>query len=649
MNYYLTLLRLRDIASRNSTSIIRKGKKYLKAGQKPPKGAVTHRGPKGGTYYIIEDKHLKIGGKHHELVRSRGVTKDQWDEIKQKHLNEGAESVEFIPQPEYGGVSGKKLYNIYVRGKNTDEKIEGKIKADKEKYGKRVKNLLKYNDMGLHHNHDAEVKIKKVLKRSEDGIQFIDTTGKEWEIPVGNVKLNEAGNPEFRSMIDPDDLKIHYKSGKTLSIVTTKHKNGWEWTYTENASDDEKKPRKTKQLEPKPIENLNHLESAKKVLIGHSKNQTDYASAVSEWEYRGEAIDAGSPGGKAINPKKCHLCGHPIRWIHPIYNTDIGKVLEVGSECIGQHPFKFGDGTVDKKSAVKDVRAAKKARGEAAYQRISDHLDNMKEILDKQFANKTGITNYDDWYNAAREKPDFSDEDRKVINEYESLKFPYTLMSLSIKHKSGKDISTDHAYKSLLEKTGYSIPKEDLDEYHSYYRKVDKSREKLDEPDIQSLRVEKQKQADEKAKQYRERADKLKQESEELYKNQDQLTDLLQHSAGYKKTERVQKKHRSLGKQAWEAHQESEQFNKRARKLEAGVRIKGDAKRADDAKRENAMGEVEVGKTWVAAYGKPLGKIVKLNRKTVVVHNEKQNRKETWDINNLKILSDSEKQFWNIE
>jgi len=93
---------------------------------------------------MIEDKHMKIGGKHHELVRSRGVTKDQWNEVKQKHLDEGAESVEFIPQPEYGGVKGKKLYNIYVRRGDTDEKIGNKVKVDKEKYGKRkVKDMNK--------------------------------------------------------------------------------------------------------------------------------------------------------------------------------------------------------------------------------------------------------------------------------------------------------------------------------------------------------------------------------------------------------------------------------------------------------------------------------------------------------------------------
>jgi len=139
---YLNLLRLREIASLKS-NIIQKGKKYIKPGQKAPKGVQLHKGPKGGTYYLIEDKHMKIGGKHHELIRSKGVTKDQWDEVRQKHLDKGAESVEFIPQPEYGGKEGQKLYNIYVRRGDTDQKIEGKIKADKEKFAHRKRGAMK--------------------------------------------------------------------------------------------------------------------------------------------------------------------------------------------------------------------------------------------------------------------------------------------------------------------------------------------------------------------------------------------------------------------------------------------------------------------------------------------------------------------------
>lgn len=166
---YLTLLRLREIASLKS-NIIQKGKKYIRPGQKAPKGVQLHKGPQGGTYYLVEDKHMKIGGKHHELIRSKGVPKDQWDDIRQKHLEEGAESVEFIPQPDYGGKVGKKLYNIYVRRGDTDEKVEGKIKADKEKFAQRKMNAKKKelniyntNSSNMTRKTDPGTKIDEVL------------------------------------------------------------------------------------------------------------------------------------------------------------------------------------------------------------------------------------------------------------------------------------------------------------------------------------------------------------------------------------------------------------------------------------------------------------------------------------------------------
>ena len=163
MGYYTTLIRLQYIASQNSGNVIRKGKKYLKPGQKPPNKAVTHKGPRGGVYYIIEDRHMKISGKHHELVRSKGVTKDQWEEVRQKHIAAGAESVEFIPQPEYGGVSGTKLYNIYVRNAETDKKIQETTEKNK-KYGKK-KNintmLTKNSNMNIKESEPFEYEDEK--------------------------------------------------------------------------------------------------------------------------------------------------------------------------------------------------------------------------------------------------------------------------------------------------------------------------------------------------------------------------------------------------------------------------------------------------------------------------------------------------------
>lgn len=195
---YLNLLRLREIASLKS-NIIQKGKKYIKPGQKAPKGVQLHKGPRGGTYYLVEDKHMKIGGKHHELIRSKGVTKDQWNDIRQKHLDNGAESVEFIPQPEYGGKAGQKLYNIYVRQGDTDEKVEGKIKTNKEKFAQRKRETMKKEG----------AKTPEPMKEPE------------WEI--GNTYSNKSHAW--------DEEKEHKNKGYKTSIEIGKNERGKN-TYT---------------------------------------------------------------------------------------------------------------------------------------------------------------------------------------------------------------------------------------------------------------------------------------------------------------------------------------------------------------------------------------------------------------------------------
>jgi hypothetical protein len=123
---------------KKSSFIIEKGKKYVKPGVKPPKGVVLHRGPKGGSYYFVEDKHLQSGGKHHELVRSKGVTADQFKAIEEHYKSQGAESVQFVHKPNVErNKEGKKLYNIYVRHQDTDQRLADKAAKDKARYGKK--------------------------------------------------------------------------------------------------------------------------------------------------------------------------------------------------------------------------------------------------------------------------------------------------------------------------------------------------------------------------------------------------------------------------------------------------------------------------------------------------------------------------------
>jgi hypothetical protein len=138
---------------RKSLSIIEKGKKYVKSGVKPPKGVVLHRGPKGGYYYFVEDKHLKHQGQHHELVRSKGVTEDQFKAIEDHYKGKGAESVQFVHKPNIErNKEGQKLYNIYVRNKDTDKKIADKAAKDKARYGKKPSQEEKFKtEMGRQH------------------------------------------------------------------------------------------------------------------------------------------------------------------------------------------------------------------------------------------------------------------------------------------------------------------------------------------------------------------------------------------------------------------------------------------------------------------------------------------------------------------
>ena len=136
-SYYLSLVRLQHITSLKPFDLIIKGKKYIKHGQTAPKGVVTHRGPHGGVFYFVEDKHLKNQGKEHELIRSRGVTKDQFKTIEEKYKSQGAESVHFVHVPGLEkNQKGENLYNIYVNwGETTQKKISDKKMADKARYG----------------------------------------------------------------------------------------------------------------------------------------------------------------------------------------------------------------------------------------------------------------------------------------------------------------------------------------------------------------------------------------------------------------------------------------------------------------------------------------------------------------------------------
>ena len=72
-----------------------------------------------------------------------------------------------------------------------------------------------------------------------------------------------------------------------------------------------------------------------KSVLSLSADKVAYERAKREWVYRGEVIDHGPIKEQIPKPAECQFCGHPIRYGYRLYNTVNQKVVEVGSECIG--------------------------------------------------------------------------------------------------------------------------------------------------------------------------------------------------------------------------------------------------------------------------------------------------------------------------
>jgi hypothetical protein len=90
-----------------------------------------------------------------------------------------------------------------------------------------------------------------------------------------------------------------------------------------------------------------------------SAEKNNYNIAKREWEYRGEVIDHGPLKDQIPKPAECQFCGHKIRYGYRLHNTVNQKIVEVGSECIGN----FLEITPGLASALDDdKRTARKRR-----------------------------------------------------------------------------------------------------------------------------------------------------------------------------------------------------------------------------------------------------------------------------------------------
>jgi hypothetical protein len=218
MNLLSRLLALQEIT---------KGKKYIRPGQQPPKGVTIHTGKRGGKYYLTEDKHMRLSGQHHELVRGVGVKRDVWDDIKNQFLTEGAKSVEFINKPDnYKDKEGNPLYNIYVNwGEDTQKKIEEKLLRDREKYGKRHESVTKIQEQ-----IDALKKLAEDrLNESSDWWKQKHPDPEEYLEPDEKQKLKELETtgpkepePEFKQAFDDLNNGTQY-----VRISDLRRKLGW--------------------------------------------------------------------------------------------------------------------------------------------------------------------------------------------------------------------------------------------------------------------------------------------------------------------------------------------------------------------------------------------------------------------------------------
>ena len=72
-------------------------------------------------------------------------------------------------------------------------------------------------------------------------------------------------------------------------------------------------------------------------VLALSVEKKNYDLAKREWEYRGEVIDHGPLKDQIPKPAECQFCGHKIRYGYRLHNVVNNKVIEVGSECIGNY------------------------------------------------------------------------------------------------------------------------------------------------------------------------------------------------------------------------------------------------------------------------------------------------------------------------
>ena len=173
MGYYSTLICLQHLASSRFPNIIRKGKKYLKPGQKPPKGHSVKQGPEGGTYYETES-HLP--GKTENYAKP--IPKGKSGHIKKKQLPKFRPSAGGLHHHTTSGVHGLGTYVII---------------KDPE---------------GIHHLHFSDGKTQLYLGKSDKGTKPLKRRVREFK--EGKNVIPEGIGPEDYQELVKNLTPRHY-------------------------------------------------------------------------------------------------------------------------------------------------------------------------------------------------------------------------------------------------------------------------------------------------------------------------------------------------------------------------------------------------------------------------------------------------------
>ena len=119
------------------------------------------------------------------------------------------------------------------------------------------------------------------------------------------------------------------------------------------------------------IKNNTYQNCVIKKVLALSAEKVNYDLAKREWDYRGEVVDHGPIKDQIPKPTECQFCGHKIRYGYRLHNVVNNKVVEVGSECIGNFLDITPDITskldTDKRNAVKQRKNQQLKRRKEMY------------------------------------------------------------------------------------------------------------------------------------------------------------------------------------------------------------------------------------------------------------------------------------------